>query len=420
MNKRKELFFKRLRDYAGDCNKAMFGAINEFELYLEYCEAEVESQNIKQTQPQDEVILYLSDETTGAMQMMDLLQSKSIKEVMPESVSSITNIYHYGGDDMRYLTKRSDGRWCARRTINGKRVCFYGKTQAEALEKMKTQDKNKATKNPKNQPLNTFAFWWLETYKRGNITLETYKNYTYTLNAHIGPISTPLNKVTTVQLQEVLNKLPASRIRKEVYKLLRQIFKKAYELDFIKKDVSEFLQVGKIVQSSRDSLTLDEQKRLVAALGDDIFSRRILFYLCTGARPSEIKTIVKDEIKDGWIKINGSKTNNAVRWVKVSIKLSTQLKNESARFFDFDIKRFRQKLQAFCVKNQICENIDIYRLRHTFATNLYILRVPEKDRQSYMGHAAASAITNAVYTTFSPDTKPEDIYNIYRDLLPQF
>ena len=43
--------------------------------------------------------------------------------------------------------------------------------------------------------------------------------------------------------------------------------------------------------------------------------------------------------------------------------------------------------------------VTTYTLRHTFATNLYILGIPEKDRQAMMGHAGGSRITNDVYTT---------------------
>ena len=223
-----------------------------------------------------------------------------------------------------------------------------------------------------------------------------------------------------MQLQELLNKLPASRIRKEVYKLIRQIVRKAYELDIIKKDVSEFLTVGKIEEKSREALTLDEQRKLVGALGDDMFSRRVMFYLCTGARPSEIATVRKDEIRPGWIKINGTKTKAAIRRVKVSEKMSAMLAGESPEFFNFDYKRFRQRLQALCENIGLKRMIDVYTLRHTFATNLYILRVPEKDRQTYMGHTAGSAMTNDVYTTFSPDITPQNIYDIYGEFLPKF
>ena len=77
-------------------------------------------------------------------------------------------------------------------------------------------------------------------------------------------------------------------------------------------------------------------------------------------------------------------------------------------------------LQRICLKAGITYDVDTYTLRHTFATNLYILRVPEKDRQTYMGHSPGSTITNGVYTTFSPDVKAQNIYDIYGDWYPEF
>ncbi len=332
----------------------------------------------------------------------------------------VSNTQTKEDDTMKYITKRADGRWVARKTINGKRICVYGKTQIEARDKLRTALGKAPGKEPKREQLGKFAKWWLETYKLGNVSDSTYKNYSWTISAHLAKITTPINKVTTVQLQELINKLPASRIRKEVYKLLRQIIRKAYELDYIKKDVSEFLSVGKIDHKSRKALTLEEQRKLIGALGDDMFSRRVLFYLCTGSRPSEIATVRREELRPGWVKLNGTKNKAAVRWVKISDRISTMLAGESPEFFNFDNKRFRQRLQRFCETIELKRTIDVYTLRHTFATNLYILRVPEKDRQTYMGHTAGSSMTNDVYTTFSPDTTPQNIYDIYGDFLPKF
>ncbi len=267
--------------------------------------------------------------------------------------------------------------------------------------------------------LNTFALWWLENYKLGNITDKTYTGYLSAIKRHI-TINTPLNRLTVLDLQQLFNAMPLSKQRKEVYKLLKQIISKAYELDYVKKDISKYLVLGKVEKKSREALGLEDQKRLWDALGDDMFSRRVRFYLLTGARPAEIATVKKNEIKPGWVKINGTKTQNAVRWVKISRRLSDMLMGESPEFFIFDNKRFRQPLQRLCIQIGMEKNIDVYTLRHTFATNLYLLRIPEKDRQTYMGHAAGSDITNSVYTTFTPDTKPEDIYNIFGDWLPEF
>lgn len=321
--------------------------------------------------------------------------------------------------DMKYVTRRADGRWCARKTINGKRICVYGNSQREAMGKLQSVIGKRSYEKHGSMALDKFAMWWLETYKKGNVTDKTYDLYLKTIKSHI-KLTTPMTKITTMDLQNLLNAMPLSRIRQEVYKLLRQIFRKAYELDYIKKDVSEFLELGKVTSKSREAIGLDDQRKLWNALGDDMFSRRVRFYLLTGARPAEIATVKKEELRPGWVKINGTKTSNAVRWVKISDKLYKMLMGESPEFFNFDNKRFRQHLQRFCTVNNIKANVDVYTLRHTFATNLYLLRVPEKDRQTYMGHAAGSPMTNGVYTTFTPDTRPEDIKNIFGDWLPEF
>ena len=320
-------------------------------------------------------------------------------------------------EQMKYCTKRADGRWQASKTIDGKRVFVYGSTQKEALQKLRALSKRKP--HEKQQSFYKFALWWAETFKKGNVTEKTYTGYVQVINTHL-KISTPINKVTFIQLQEILNKLNLSRMRQEVYQLMRQICKKAFELDVIKKDVSAFLDKGKIEKPERRALTIDEQRRLVAALKDDMFSRRVMFYLCTGARPSEIRTVRKEEIRPGWLKINGTKTKASVRWVKISARLGSMLEGESPEFFKFDAKKFRMHLQRVCRAVGIEYDVDTYTLRHTFATNLYILRVPEKDRQTYMGHASGSAMTNDVYTTFSPDVTAKDILDIYKDWLPEF
>lgn len=318
---------------------------------------------------------------------------------------------------MKYCTKRADGRWQASKTIDGKRVFVYGKTQAEAIEKLRKLSGRK--QNVKRDSFHKFALWWAETFKKGRVTEKTYTGYVAVINSHL-KITTPTNKITSMQLQDILNKLAASRMRAEVYQLMRQICKKAFELEFIKKDVSQFLDRGKIEKPERRALTIDEQRRLLGQLTSDLFSRRVMFYLCTGARPSEIATVKKDEIRPGWIKINGTKTKGSVRWVKVSTRLSEMLKGESPEFFKFDAKKFRMHLQRVCLKAGITYDVDTYTLRHTFATNMYILRVPEKDRQTYMGHSPGSAMTNGVYTTFSPDVTAQNIYDIYGDWYPEF
>ncbi len=321
--------------------------------------------------------------------------------------------------NMRYITKRSDGRWQGSKVIDGKRYFVYGKTKTACYEKFKQLINKKNKKSQKFYNVQEFALYYLETYKKGNVADATYQDYLSTVKRYLN-IKTLMCKVTTAQLQDVLNAMPLTRQRGQVYQLIRQIFKKAYTLDIIKKDVSDPLVKGKLEKAERRALNLEEQKALVDHLTDDIFSRRVMFYLCTGARPAEMQTVRKDELRPGWVKINGKKTALATRWVKISNRLYQMLQSAPDGFFKFDLKKFRMHLQRVAKEAGIDYDIDLYTLRHTFATNLYIIGVKEKDRQTYMGHASGSSMTNDVYTTFSPDVSAQNIYDIYGDFLPQF
>ncbi|MEG1662401.1 MAG: tyrosine-type recombinase/integrase [Clostridia bacterium] len=348
---------------------------------------------------------------------------REVTSLVPQKIdvmSNVSNAQSQGGEQMKYLTKRSDGRWQAAKIIDGKRRFVYGKTQAEAQDKLRALVGRKK-REPARESFYNFSLWWLENCKKGSIAASTMKTYKTLINTHL-KIKTPINLVTLQQLQELLSKLPGTRIKEEVYKMIRPIVRKAYELDYIKKDYAQFLEKGKIQRSEKRALTVDEQRLLFDALQKnmDVFARRTIFYLCTGARPSEIASVKKSELRDEYVKLNGTKTDGAVRWVKISSKMRDLIAGESKEFFIFNNKRFREHLQEFSKKIGIKYDIDVYTLRHTFSTNLYILRVPEKDRQVYLGHKPGSRITNEVYTTYSPDIKSEDIYNIYGDFLPKF
>ena len=296
--------------------------------------------------PAEEPVFSSDDLVVAGKRGIFTLYVHKNKEVIPSSSQSgVCSLTNKEDEHMKYCTKRADGRWQASKMIDGKRVFVYGSTQKEALQKLRALSKRKPYE--RQQSFYKFALWWAETFKKGNVTEKTYTGYVQVINTHL-KISTPINKVTYYQLQEILNKLNLSRMRVEVYQLMRQICKKAYELDIIKKDVSQFLDKGKIEKPERRALTLDEQRRLLDALSGDMFSRRVMFYLCTGARPSEIRTVRKEELRPGWLKINGTKTKASVRWVKISARLTSMLEGESPEFFKFDAKKFRMHLQRVC------------------------------------------------------------------------
>lgn len=89
------------------------------------------------------------------------------------------------------ITKRKDGRWMARVTINGKREYFYGRTQAETKEKME-QAKEAARKGIYVRPSKlTFEEWldiWMTDYVQNKVNPSTYDNYERWIKNHIKPL----------------------------------------------------------------------------------------------------------------------------------------------------------------------------------------------------------------------------------------
>lgn len=323
-----------------------------------------------------------------------------------------------GVETMKYITKRTDGRWQGRKTLDGKRYYVYGRTQRECYLKLLALRKPPVKKKKKIISLAKYSKLFIETYKKPKVKENTYGGYLNIVNKYL-QIEKPIDEFKTVDLQEILNKMPPTRIREDTYTAIKQIFRKAYETDLIKKDVSLFLEKGKIIRGSRDALPISEQKLIWNNLPDDVFGNRIRFFLLTGVRPSELKTVTKEKLNENYVFIDGTKNKYAKRWVRISPAFYQILTEQSDDFFSYKTESLTQRFQRFCKKLNL-PGYDLYKLRHTYATNLYILGVPDKERQIYLGHSSTSLLTNDVYTTYSPDVKKSDILAIYKGLLPDF
>lgn len=327
--------------------------------------------------------------------------------------------------EMKNIILRKDGRYMANFTLNKKRYYVYDKNKKKCysklikLKKQLTAIEEKKEKSP-NKTKNFFEFAkiWYQKFKINEVGYKTKELYSSCLKNHLSKIKEDFKDLTTIKLQNYLNKLGNTRTKEIAYITIKQIFRKALELGYIKTNPAEFLIKGKIERKERLNFSLDEQKKILANIDDSRISKLILFYLLTGARLSEaIKFNIKD-IKGDYIFINGTKTKKAKRYVKVSKKLITLLLDFNVEQpFKTDVAYIQKKFKEFCNKAGIKGTI--HQLRHTFASNLYYLQVPDKQRQEYLGHSSI-AITNDIYTHLDPTITKEDILNLYIDLYPNF
>lgn len=338
--------------------------------------------------------------------------------------SKSTNIEQKGSDDfMKNICKRKDGRYMGKKTINGTTFYAYAKTQTECIKLLQKKIKENKNTNKQSSVPNTlykFALYWYENYKAKNVCEKSARNYYNYIQSDFKELNYDFKSLDLNLLQTFINNIPATRKREYCLMILKQVLKKAYEFELIKKNYGEFLVKGKIARKKIEWYNLEEQKLILENLKNEDEELLTIVYtlLLTGCRPSELKTISKEKVKENLVYINGTKTKNAKRWIKISNFLQKLLINSNIeKYFKLNTETIGRYFSTFLNKLNIKGTL--YMLRHTFATNLFYLGVSDKERQSYMGHAS-SVITNDVYTDFDPTIKKNDILNLYINLLPKF
>ena len=332
-------------------------------------------------------------------------------------------------EELKNIRKRKDGKWEYRYTTNYGRISIYAKTFREIINKKRAiileKKKNQILleynnfKFKNNKPkLQDYSKKWFETYKKPFIGNSSQKMYLLAI-ACLNDLNIPINEVKTDDLQNIINETRnRPRVMDYLVLMLKQVFKRAIQEDFITKDITTFIQKGKKVENKGRSLTLEEQKLILENISELKIGKLILFYLLTGCRKSEALNIKESDINfnKNVIEINGTKTKNSKRYVIISERLKNMIKEDFSSFFgiteDQLVKGFRRLLKKLGISG-----VSIHSLRHTFSTNLYYLGVNDKQRQAYLGHASI-IMTNDIYTHLDPTITREDIKQLYGDLYP--
>lgn len=241
-----------------------------------------------------------------------------------------------------------------------------------------------------------------------------YKN---SITKHLNKLNKPINTYTAEKLQEFINEFGKTRTKEIAVMTIKQVFAKAQELKIIKNNPALNITKGKIEQKVVTSYTLQEQKTILSNLKNDKISKHILGYLLTGARLNELKTIKRENIINNYLFIDGTKTKNSKRWVKISTTYQNILLNENEPLFTYTDKTIQKLFRNFL--KEIGINGTIHKLRHTFNTNLYYLGATDMERKEFMGHSSIT-VTNDIYTHLDKTITKNDIINLYKDLYPNF
>ncbi len=309
------------------------------------------------------------------------------------------------------ITKRVDNRYQARFTINGKRKSIYANTKKECYEKLKSFLSTKKIKIEKK--LTFYEYWefWYKNYKEPFIQEGTLKNYRSVFKNQIKPNfeDKDIKKVTALDLNLLLKKLPNSRMKEYASQYLVEVFKQAYKDKKIPFDIWEDIRKYHHKRTEGTALTI-EQREILLEKAEQIKHGAIFkFYLFTGARPAEGLRITPKDIEETLIHIPGTKTENSDRYIPKFSQVEELLKNIDLthqtifNISETTLKRERLELCELCGFKFKTKD-----LRTTFATMCAEKGIAPRIIAKWLGHTTTTT-TNKYYIKVLDNYEKEQI-----------
>lgn len=211
------------------------------------------------------------------------------------------------------IRRRSDGRWEAIYTVRYDsndqpvRRSVYGKTRGEVTLKLREILQQIAMEEyvpPKRITVGEWMDEWWRIYCLPSKKISTCTGYESTIiwhiKPHLGKVS--LQELKPMQVQAMINQLvkegkAPSTIRK-AQALLHCALEQAIVNGMLIHNPAERTILPRMERKEIQFLTLEEQRRFIAALTDNTPGRALYFILGTGLRAAEVTGLRWSDIKD--------------------------------------------------------------------------------------------------------------------------
>lgn len=341
----------------------------------------------------------------------------------------------------------------ARKTqwYDGHKYEATGKTEKEAIRKL--ADKIAAAKRGEGavgggMTVDAWFEKWFQTYKAPKgLTPKAANMYGWEYRKHIKPaIGTKrLKDVREVDLQGILNANAgkSASLVKKLRMILQGMFKRARQSRLIVWDPAETLELPAVTEGHHRALTEDERASLTATAATHRRGLWILTLLYTGMRPAESVALTWEDIdlvageihirrarESGSRRLKEPKTEAGIRDIPVHAELLPLLEAAKAEALQsgaaltgyvfpgakgqvadentvnhwwrtfrraMDIQRGAKVYRNKVVETTLPDDLTLYCLRHTFATDLQRVGVPLNVAKELMGHRDIMTTAN-VYT----------------------
>lgn len=326
---------------------------------------------------------------------------------------------------LKNIRKRSDGRYEARKMINGYKINIIKRNLEECKKAFKQALKNLFKPEIKKTPLKFYEYCinYYKIYKEKFVSPETAKDIVRKYEkVKDSLIDIPLKQITTEKLQIFLNKFENNRQKEILIVYLNAVLVRAVKDKIITYNPMEDVKKPPKIKNVRKPFTFEEQKMLFEKLKGKDIEYEILFFALTGIRKNEYnhKEILKNIQADNTLKIKSEKKRGkeVFRYIDLSIKTIELIKANINKFKntpDSLARKFRELLNEM----KISKFYGLHTLRHTFATNHLYLGTPERVLQEWLGHEDLD-ITKKHYLSIDRSLSKEKIKELYKDLYYYF
>lgn len=354
------------------------------------------------------------------------------------------------------------GQWVAQLTVGTnrdtgkpKRKSFYGKTRAEAKQKMEAYIEEKSSGiDLEAARKTTFGDWlaqWLDMYKRPKIRLSTYENYLMYAQNHILPAlgDIPLAELDTDHIQMLYNRMQeagkAPATIHKVHQIIHPCLEKAVEKRMIAWNPSRATERPPVKPTQGRAMSEQDMDKFLAAVGRETDKWRAAFLtlLGTGLRVGELLSLEWDNVdlengilyvnstlsrtKTQGLMVNDPKTETSRAAVPLPEVVLNALKRHKASqaalilyrgekyknrklVFPTDKgtymhpRNFQRKYYSLLEKAAGVEHIKLHGLRHTFATRLLEEGENLRTVQELLRHSDIKTTAN-IYSHVTPKVK---------------
>lgn len=308
--------------------------------------------------------------------------------------------------------------WYTRLRLNGKQIYISADTQKECLIKLKNQ-MGVENENEKSISLKQWYDKWVQLFKIGKVKEITIKGYEKILrNIPANILNKNIKKITTLEIQELLNSIVAERTRQTVYELLFAMFSKAMDFEMLAKNIMKQIEKPKHIREKGVALEPAEQEKFIKECNNNKWGDLFLVILYQGFRIGEALGLNATDLNfdNNTISINKSysqygyydttkneQSNRTVTMFKPTIEILKKYTNKEDRIFNISYTIARENFKEI-LKQAGIKDISIHDLRHTFITNCKNAGIPEHIVQSWVGHQIGSKVTSSIYTHITEDS----------------